>query len=296
MLRIFTVAQLPFGVIGHRGATTNQNPVLIMPENTQPAFREAHRQGAAIELDVMSTRDGKVVVHHDFKTGRIFKLPDQQKEVRKTTWKELQGAQFNAGEHERSMNRLMGKKVSYKSLRDFDKLQVPELETVLDSLPPDAKFYIELKTVAPFANGDLEKKVVRLIQDKKLHDRVRVLSFSPVSLRKVKLLDPKIKTALNTNIPDFVRKNPLLLKGFVNIYAKGLAGVDALQPCYAETTPELVAFSHEANMPLVAWVNKETREEEREKFPQLMAMGVDGLITNAVDLLNEEVRKQKKGG
>ncbi|WP_373532771.1 glycerophosphodiester phosphodiesterase [Vampirovibrio sp.] len=291
MLGHFETTRPAVSVVGHRGATTHREPARVMPENTIPAFVEAHRQGAAIELDVMSTQDGKVVVHHDFKTGRMFRLPSVQKKVRNTTWKELQYAEFNAKEHERSIRRLMGPATPYKSPQAFEKLQVPALEAVLDRLP-EARFYIELKTVAPFGNGDLEKKVARIIQERKLEDRVTVLSFSPVSLRKIKRHNPKIHTALNVDIPPFIKQNALLLKGFVNVYAKGLAKANAIQPSYSDVTPGLVQTARSAGMPLVAWASGETREEERQKFPKLLAMGVNGLITNAVDLLNEVIKKQ----
>jgi glycerophosphoryl diester phosphodiesterase len=41
------------------------------PESTLPAFEQAIARGAyAIEFDVHLTRDGELVVHHDFYLGR----------------------------------------------------------------------------------------------------------------------------------------------------------------------------------------------------------------------------------
>lgn len=280
----------PFGVVGHRGATTNRNPERIMPENTLPAFHAAHQQGAAIELDVMTTRDGKVVVHHDFETGRIFRLPGRQKPIRETTWEELKNARFNAKGHEQSMNRLLGGKAAYKSPDCFEKLTVPKLKTVLEQLP-EAKFSIELKNPSPLKPNPLERKVASLIKEKNLYNQVTVLGFSPFSLRKIKQIDPKIHTALNFELPEIVKKSPFLMKGFVNLYAKKLVGVDALQPRYGDVTPALVELSHKAGMPITPWVNKETRAGEQAKMPQLIDMGVDGLITNSVDLLNEALKQ-----
>lgn len=282
----------PFGVVGHRGATTNRDFERIMPENTLPAFHSAHRQGAAIELDVMTTRDGKVVVHHDFETGRIFRLLGKQKPIRQTSWEELKQARFNAKGHEPSMNRLLGGKVNYKSPDRFEKLTVPELETVLEELP-EAKFSIELKSPSAFRPDPLERKVASLIREKNLYNQVTVLGFSPFSLWKIKQIDPQIHTALNFELPEIVKKSPFLMKGFVNLYAKKLVGVDALQPCYGDVTPALVELSHKAGLPITSWVNKETRAEEQAKMPQLIGMGVDGLITNSVDLLNETLQQGK---
>ncbi len=292
MLNHLNQAQRPF-VIAHRGATTHGDWSRVAPENTMPAFLEAQKQGAAIELDVMTTRDGTVVVHHDFKTGRTFRLPTEQKAVRQTDWAELRKARFNPAAHEREIQRMMGQAEkadgAYKSPERFDRLRVPSLDSVLRELP-NARFCIELKTVNPFASGQLERKVAQMIREKDLYDRVTVLSFSPVSLRKIKHYDPKIKTALNVQVPALVKQWPVLLRGFVKLYAQRLAGVDAIQPSYNDTTPALIQIAHSVGLPVIPWVHGETRAQEQEKFPQLMAMGVDGLITNAVDLLNEEVK------
>ena len=51
--------------ISHRGAKRE------LPENSVPAFIRAVERGAqAIELDVHSTRDGEIVVHHDATLGQ----------------------------------------------------------------------------------------------------------------------------------------------------------------------------------------------------------------------------------
>jgi glycerophosphoryl diester phosphodiesterase len=49
-------------VIGHRGAAG------LLPENTLAAFRRGCELGIdAIELDVLMSADGELVVHHDFR-------------------------------------------------------------------------------------------------------------------------------------------------------------------------------------------------------------------------------------
>src|SRR3982750_2482677 len=48
--------------IAHRGGAA------LMPENTLAAFKDAMARGCdGVELDVQLTRDGVVVVHHDFR-------------------------------------------------------------------------------------------------------------------------------------------------------------------------------------------------------------------------------------
>lgn len=69
------------GVTAHRGNSGE------FPECTLPAFRSGIESGADwIELDILRTRDGKLVVIHDRTTGRVG---DRNLEVMKSTYEEL---------------------------------------------------------------------------------------------------------------------------------------------------------------------------------------------------------------
>ncbi|MFR8547160.1 MAG: glycerophosphodiester phosphodiesterase [Lachnospiraceae bacterium] len=67
----------------HRGLHDRKAGI---PENTMAAFRRAVEQGFGIELDVQLTRDGEVVVFHDFDLKRICSV---EGEVSDFTYKEL---------------------------------------------------------------------------------------------------------------------------------------------------------------------------------------------------------------
>lgn len=57
--------------IGHRGASGHEH------ENSRAGFRRAKALGAeAVELDVHTTRDGSVVVHHDYSIPNLGRLCD----------------------------------------------------------------------------------------------------------------------------------------------------------------------------------------------------------------------------
>jgi glycerophosphoryl diester phosphodiesterase len=57
-------------VIAHRGAHCHRNQIW---ENTQPAFERAKAMGCwGIELDVQTTADGVLVVHHDATLQRLW--------------------------------------------------------------------------------------------------------------------------------------------------------------------------------------------------------------------------------
>src|SRR2546425_1409628 len=54
-------------VIAHRGFSSRY------PENTLPAIRAAIRLGVdMVEIDVQQTRDGELVVFHDYRLDRIY--------------------------------------------------------------------------------------------------------------------------------------------------------------------------------------------------------------------------------
>ena len=61
MTKLYLSGQSKVQVIGHRGAAG------LAPENTLAAFRKALDLGVdALEMDVLITAAGEVVVHHDF--------------------------------------------------------------------------------------------------------------------------------------------------------------------------------------------------------------------------------------
>ena len=60
--------RMPEVYYAHRGLHDNAGDA---PENTLAAFEKAVRHGYGIELDVQATRDGRVVVAHDFNLKRI---------------------------------------------------------------------------------------------------------------------------------------------------------------------------------------------------------------------------------
>ena len=85
-----TVQPLPLPiVIGHRGAME------IAPENTLAAMRAAKAVGTTcVEVDVMLTKDGVAVIHHD---NTVDRCTTGQGLLSDLTWVELQ--ELDAGSH-----------------------------------------------------------------------------------------------------------------------------------------------------------------------------------------------------
>jgi glycerophosphoryl diester phosphodiesterase len=321
------VAGKPFEIVAHRGVRTNADPNAIPPENTMASFKAAEAAGVAIETDVIALSrntcavgETGMVLHHDDNTGRMFTLGGSPRRVRTVAYDRMKSATLNVAGHEATVNTLLGflppggflnrmawkarkqefqspeHKTPYKMPDHFRNETVPSLETLTEEVP-HSPLYLELKTydreVLLHRNNRLEERLVRYIQQNNLFDRVKVLSFSPLSLRKVKTLDPRIQTGLDVQIPWIFKQNKRLLKGFVDWYVKKFVKVDSFHPTYKDMSTDLVNFSHRADMPIAPWVYHETRQQEKQFFPKLLDMGADGAITNSIDLLQAEVNRRK---
>ena len=129
------------------------------PENTLESFEAAIGAGAdRIELDARKTKDGFLVVHHD---GDISGRP-----LKELTFGEL--AEMAKGQN----------------------FEVPILEDVLKKNSQKIRFDIELK------EEGYEAEIVSLVKKYLAKGEFFFSSFSETILRKIKELDPKIKTGL----------------------------------------------------------------------------------------------------
>ena len=157
-------------IFAHRGAAGT------FPENTMVAFKEAERVGAdGIELDVQLTKDGKVVVIHD---EQLDRTTNQKGLVMDYTLKELK--QFDA---------------SYKYGKKTGFVEIPTLEEVLTWLQGNSMLLnIELKNSVILYPG-LEEKVINLVKQYNMQDRVIFSSFNHYSIVHCYQLAPMIETA-----------------------------------------------------------------------------------------------------
>ncbi|MBY0402540.1 MAG: hypothetical protein K2X66_01470 [Cyanobacteria bacterium] len=274
-----------FEIVAHRGVRTLADLSGVAPENTLPAFLQAQERKVAIELDVIATQDGVLVVHHDDETGRVFTHPGGEKTLTKMPYAALAQAKINLEGHQKTLKAMVGPSYQPHPSPLFLDATIPTLEAVLDACP-NIHVYIELKTdtANPRKNNNLEARVVKLIQSKNLYDKVTVISFCHQSLKKVKRLDPKIKTGLDYLMPTFLKAFNPWGAGLFLSYCKRILKVDSVHPPYEEVTPALVEKAHRRGLTLTPWVYRQTRQEELDLFPAMEKAGVDGVITNAVDL------------
>ena len=153
-----------FIVLGHRGCP---NKYL---ENTMPslmfALDEPHWHG--VELDVQLSKDGKIIIFHDESLSR---LSDTHFNVSDLNYNEIEKIKLKDGNI------------------------TPLLSDFLVDYPKNKIINIEIKKYSS-SNKGIEKKLTHLIKKFNLYDRCIVSSFYPQLIKKIKLLDSNIVTAL----------------------------------------------------------------------------------------------------
>jgi glycerophosphoryl diester phosphodiesterase len=230
-------------IIGHRGYPAKY------PENTLAAFQAAIAAGATmVELDVMLSRDRKLVVIHD---ATLERTTDGNGGVVDFTLAELKrldaGSRFNAA---------------------FANQQLPELSEVLNLVKGRAYVNIEIKSNAYESHHPpdaVEKQVVELLRQKKMLDTALIASF------EVKILE-QIASMKAAPAIAFISKKPVN-KNTVNMCTR--LNVFSWHPDCKIVTPNQVNLMH-ANGIKVFPYNVDTLEN----YIRMRDMKVDGVITN----------------
>ncbi|MGD8625420.1 MAG: glycerophosphodiester phosphodiesterase family protein [Anaerolineae bacterium] len=230
----------------HRGASHEA------PANTLAAFLLALEMGAdGLELDVQLTRDGQVVVIHDF---TLEATTDGQGRVVDKTLAELQ--ELDAG-------RWFDP--------DFAGQPIPTLQEVIEAVGQHLLLNIELKT-ASLRDDGLPAAVVHIVEENHLLERVILSSFNPLALWRVRRLNPWISTGLlyAPDMPIFLRRT----------WLRPLVQPDALHPHHTLLDADLIRQARQEGYRIHTW----TVDDPGEMW-QLMRDGIDLIITNRPDLL-----------
>ena len=225
-------------ITAHRGDNTSA------PENTLSAFENAVESGAdVIELDVRETKDGEIVVMHDESLRRTCGV---NKKVGKLTYEQL--LQYTPTKSYKGSNKS-----------DFADEKIPTLREVLELVGDRAQLNIEIKSARTDKN--LEKSVVELIQEYDYHDNCVVTSPTYGSIKKIKQMDPDIKTVyvMSVAMGDFYT----------------LEYADAFSIKYRYINTELVKKAHEYHKEVYAWT-----VDSKEILESMMLLNVDSIITN----------------
>lgn len=264
---------------GHRGGTG------LAPENTIPAMIKGIEAGAnVIEMDVYTSKDGKVIITHDPHINWKISLTKDGKELTEEEAKRYPIHQMN-----------------YDDIRAFDvgsknypafpgqkkiKTYIPLLGELIDSVEqftksrklPKVIYNIELKTGTTYDSvynskpEELVDAVMSIVKSKKIGNRFYIQSFDMRPLQYVRKKYPGVTIGfLLSNTKSFDENIKEL--GFVpHIYS----------PAFKLLTPELVQQCKSSKCKLVVWTVN-TKEDIR----RIKDMGVDGIITDYPDWLSE---------
>ncbi len=235
-------------VAAHRGGAA------IWPENSLTAFRGAIALGVdALEFDVHLTADGEPVVIHD---ATLDRTTTGHGAVRSVTLARLRTVRLLDGAGAPSAE------------------TVPTLAEVLDlARPTSVSVLPEIKLDlgrAPYP--DIERRVVALLRARSLLGRASVQSFDDATLRRLRVLEPAVRTMLLVNrvrVATHASAPADPVRWAVEVGARDL-GVD-----FRLIDAPLVAAARAAGLRLAAWtVNAD------DELRRMAALGVDLVMSD----------------
>lgn len=222
------------------------------PENTAAAFRLAARIGASfVETDLRCTRDGRFVLLHDMRVNRTTDGRGHVAQIEFDTLRRLDAGSWFGQE-------FTGERI----------LTLEEGLALAENLALGVYLEIKIPLDAP-----LQEALARQLRRFPL-DRLVLLSFHPETLRAIQAAEPRLKTAL------------LVRRARPAIEAASQAKASLLAPHRRQISARLVARAHQSGFDVVTW----TVNSEREMH-KMIAMGVDGIMTNWPERLIEALRQ-----
>jgi glycerophosphoryl diester phosphodiesterase len=238
-------------IISHRGASG------YAPENTLKSFALAVEMGAKdFEFDVHQTRDGILVVHHDF-------------DLKRTAGRNVRIADLAYAE-------LKKMNVAAHFKRDPDFQRVPRLEEVLDVIgPPSRWLNFEVKNDANIYPG-IEEKLLAFFRSKPgLFEKTIVSSFDHGTLKRFRELSPELKLAYLGHNLSTVLLLPAIRK------AKSVGAVNfhmALRLAFGLNVKKL----KKAGFRVCIYTVNTKKDAVR-----MQKIGVDGIFTNYPDIMGK---------
>ena len=247
----------------HRGGAA------LFPENTLEAFEGAQRLGCLyLETDVHMTADGAIVVLHD---DALERTTNGRGLVRASTFAELE--QLDAGFH----FSLDGVSFPWRG----QGVRITRFEELVTRLP-GARFNVELKQAEPSIVGPFWQLVQRL----ELHDRVLVAAARDELVREFRRLSRgRVATSAGEN-----ETRRFFVASRVGATRLLRIDYDALQvpPRHGDVTVvdrRFVKAAHARGLDVHVWTIDDPAE-----MRGLLALGVDGLMSDRPDLLMDVVR------
>jgi len=257
--------------IAHRGGAQ------LMPENTLAAFADACARGCdGVELDVQLSRDGVVVVHHDF---RLMKDVARKDDV----WlaepgpriKDLSLAalrQFDVGGPRPGSDYALG-----RPLLKPTNSPVPTLEEVVALAAQAGRrflLFVELKCDTSDDSADpqaLADAALDVIRQADFLESAIFVGFDWRALLRIRAREPSAVCWFTTDkLSGDARPVIDLVAG---------AGAQGWFPNFPDATPENVAYARERGLKVGAWTIN--RRDDMQRL-----MDLDALCTDRPDVLS----------
>jgi glycerophosphoryl diester phosphodiesterase len=217
-------------VIGHKGCAG------IEPENTLRAFERALELGVdAIEFDVRMTKDKQLIIIHDNKVDRTA---NGKGFVKDFTLDEIRKLDAGKGE------------------------KIPTLEEVINLLK-DRNITVNIEIKEP----NTLDKILEIIRKDKLVEKVLIISFWHDVLKKIKEIEPKIKTSA------VIVGKPLDIISMVKN-----AKADKVSLNYVFIDKKVVEECHKNNIQIIAW-----SVDEFSDIESMIRLNVDAISSNRPD-------------
>ena len=284
MITILSAVMLAGQAFGQQKMDTqaHRGGMAWMPENTIASMLNGVKAGVrTLEMDVVISADGKVVVSHDlYMSSDFMRKPD--------------GTDIDKAD-EKSFALY---KMTYDSIRTYDagtkphphfpeqakmKTYKPLLADLVDSVETYVKknhlnpvyYSIEIKS-SPMGDGTFHppidvfvKKVLDVLAKTKIGKRLIIQSFDVRPLQLIHKADPKIKLSYLVGKVSF--DDDLTKLGFTP---------DIYSPYYTFVNKELVDKTHKQRMLIIPWT-----VDDEKSIAALGEMGADGIISNYPDKL-----------
>ncbi|WP_306253552.1 glycerophosphodiester phosphodiesterase [Parvularcula sp. IMCC14364] len=236
----------------------------VQPPNTLPALMMADAMGADIlETDVQRTRDGVLILLHDDTLDRTTNLNGA---VADMTWQDVSQARADT--------------VSTDALER--EIGVPRLDIAL-AQHPDARWLIEIKPGPErlLAAGELCAEIRR----QNMSYQVMVASFDHDTLTTFRKACPDVATSMSADeVTYFVIAAKLGLSRFVPTPALAMQ-IPQEQSGLNLVHPRILSAAQARNIRVHVWTINDPAEMEK-----LLDLGVDGIITDYVEVLGRLVR------
>jgi glycerophosphoryl diester phosphodiesterase len=242
-------------IVGHRGASFDA------PENTLSSFKLGYQQKAdADELDIHLTKDGKVVVIHDYDTKRTGGVP---KKVVEQTLEELR-------------QQDIGKFGKWKEAGFTEK--IPLLDEVLPLIPEGRRLFIEIKC-GPEVLPELANVLKR---GEKKSEQTVIIGFGYDTMKAAKEKFPNLEVNWLVEKDKKTKEYPKVEDLIAKAKAAKLDGLDMNSGFPIDK--EFVNKVHQAGLKLYTWTVDDPEVARREA-----QAGVDGITSNRPGWMREQL-------